>query len=68
VKHVPGHVLKIGAIVLQRKNETVLCIWAGRRENQCPFVTWRIDQEENVFLGHYFNSLDEALADFNARA
>jgi len=35
-----------------------------------PFVTWAFgwrDGELNVFSGHYLRTIDEAMADFNAR-
>jgi hypothetical protein len=42
---------------------TVLAQWEGPH----PYVTWRLDDEGNTFLGHYFATLDEAVTDFKKR-
>lgn len=61
--------LKNGAFVIEyhysRLNDrrTVVAEWWG----SCPFVTWRVDEEGNAWLGHYFQSLDEAMQDFQKR-
>jgi hypothetical protein len=60
--------LKNGAKVLKsfwdRPNGSiVLCSW----KDDAEFVTWRIDDEGNAFLGHYFETYGEAFRDFMDR-
>jgi hypothetical protein len=31
------------------------------------FVTWSVDNDMNAYWGHYFETMDEALEDFNIR-
>jgi len=31
------------------------------------FVTWAVDNDMNAYWGHYFETQDEALDDFNIR-
>ena len=51
------------AIVLLNEGETVLAFNEVKRE----FVTWKVDGDDNVYSGNYFNSLREAVTDFNLR-
>ena len=56
-----------GPILLDRSvdRETVLCIVP---ENVTPFVTWKMGPDGNVFWGHYFYTLREAVLDFEDRS
>lgn len=60
----PGSKLKNGATLLERRGDCVLAMYTGHHH---PFVTWRIDQDGNTFLGHYFQSLEQAAANFAVR-
>lgn len=60
----PGDTLPNGATVLCLRGEFVLALNPGRQ----PWVTWRLDDAHNAHSGHYFGSLERALADFNARS
>ena len=42
---------------------TVIAKWHGDH----PFVTWRTDSDGNAYLGHYFETLAAAVADFQER-
>jgi hypothetical protein len=35
--------------------------------NVTPFVSWLVDADGGAEIGHYFDNIDEALADFNER-
>ena len=62
--------LRNGAIVLKQFYSpttcrmTVLAEWHGEHK----FVTWRVDGDGNAYLGHYFKTYAEALADYFERA
>lgn len=60
----PGDKLPNGAIVLQMRGDTVLALYRG---NWQPWVTWRLDDDHNAYLGHYFATLAHAMADFEKR-
>lgn len=57
--------LKNGATIIDTNGQVVLANWQGHGR---PFVTWRLDQQGNTFLGHYYASLIEAVVDFQERA
>lgn len=60
--------LKNGAAVLAefKGNDThmVLCKWRD------DLVTWRVDDDDNAYLGHYYNEaqMHDAMADFVKRS
>jgi len=63
--------LKNGAFVLEAfyssltERRTVLAEW--KQNTHHPYVTWRLDENGNAYLGHYFSTLDAATEDFNQR-
>ena len=57
--------LKNGAIQIERKGNTVLALWEGHHH---PYVTWRINEQGDTYLGHYFEDVVEAVRDFDQRA
>jgi hypothetical protein len=59
----PGDRLPNGAIVLKMRGEIVLALYPGWQ----PWVTWRLDDDHNAYLGHYFETLARALEDFDKR-
>jgi len=65
-----GKPLANGAILLQcaiatglEKCLIVLCSW----KNGTEYVTWTMDQHENTFWGHYNDTKEQGVADFNRR-
>lgn len=57
--------LKNGAEVIARDGGIVLAHWAGTVH---PWVTWKVDREDNAYWGRYFANYDTALLDFVNRA
>lgn len=63
-----GSKLKNSAIVLAFKCEDNKYIVLAKWENRpLEYVTWRFDEQENTYLGHYFHDKEDAVADFHAR-
>lgn len=60
-----GDKLPNGAIVLDIREKNceifILCLW--KKE----FVSWGYDPQGGTYWGHYFPSLQEAMADFDKR-
>ena len=56
--------LKNGAEVLARFNNIVL---AKREGTVHPFVTWRMDADDNAYWGRYFANYETALFDLVKR-
>jgi hypothetical protein len=63
----PGDKLANGAtaLVFMKRGDKrlVLADFGGHHR----FVTWRLDDNNNTFLGHYFSSVEEALKDLEVR-
>ena len=57
--------LKNGATVIARANGFVL---ANRSDSICPWVTWRVDENDNAFWGNYYADYLAAVSDFVRRA
>lgn len=51
-----------GALVIMRKEDTVLCSYGGE------YVTWKVDRQNNAFWGHYFKSFNKAHESFQSRS
>jgi len=59
-------ILKNGAEVLSRHLDLVLATWTKGSRGQ-EWITWCVDEEDNAYWGHYFDSFEKAEADFVAR-
>lgn len=57
--------LKNGAEVIARCGEIVL---AHRPKTATPWITWRVDCEDNAYWGRYFTDYQTALMDFVNRS
>ena len=60
-----GDLLPNGATVLKVRGNKLLAV---RKSSIEPFVTWEFNDNKDCYWGHYFNDLDEALADLHERA
>ncbi len=62
---VVGENLYGGPIVLDIGPKIILCMWV--RGNHPEYVTWEVNDEGDIFSGHYFEKLLDAVADFQKR-
>ena len=64
----PGTVLANGATVVAVRTDGLECIvLAVRTAHGSPWITWRASGPADTFWGHYYDDLDQALADFKER-
>lgn len=71
-ERLPGATLKNGSVVVaagvRRSYFIVLTVRADTALHQSRYVTWALSPRDGeCFWGHYFDSLDEALGDFQSR-
>jgi hypothetical protein len=59
-------VMKNGAKVLHQHGEFVLCRWE-QNENR-TYVTWKIHGDGSTYAGHYFETLEAAINEYQQRA
>jgi hypothetical protein len=65
-----GAKLRNGAVILAYRavdNKRVVAARWNDERTQCPFITWRVDDDGNAFWGHYFDTKNQAMVDFNER-
>ncbi len=64
-----GNMLPNGAMVITLKVIDEVVIYLATIEGVMPFITWSAQngKPETTGQGHYFPTIDEALADFNQR-
>ena len=60
-----GDKLSNGAIVIATKHDLVLALWA--ENTVTPYVTWRVDRDGSLYMGHYHQEIAVAVADYEER-